>query len=110
MADQTAPCGDELTRALRSLKDSGVDFRGPFLTSKGELIQVEDQLLKVAELLELLSRGQLNHEGICNFLLTNGGHLGPADHGLVLRQACSPQKPLPLWAAEWNEYGGAADE
>jgi hypothetical protein len=80
MTDQATPCGDEIRRALRSLKDSGIDFRGPFLTSKGELVQVEDKLLKVAELLELFSRGQLTHEGIRNFLLTNGGHLGPADH------------------------------
>lgn len=45
------------------------------MTSKGELVQVEDQLLRVAELLELFSKGQLKHEGIRNFLLTNGGHL-----------------------------------
>jgi hypothetical protein len=35
---------------------------------------VEDQLLKVAELLEPFSRGQLTREGIRNFLVTNGGH------------------------------------
>jgi hypothetical protein len=75
VADRTTLRRDELRRALRSLKDSGLDFRGPFVTSKGELVQVEDQLLKVAELLELFSRGQLTHEGIRNFLLANGGHL-----------------------------------
>jgi hypothetical protein len=74
MADQTTRHGDELREALKSLKASGIDFRGPFLTSKGELVQVEDQLLKVAELLELFSRRQLNRKGIRNVLVTNGGH------------------------------------
>jgi hypothetical protein len=74
MADQTTRHGDELREALKSLKASEVDFRGPFLTPKGELVQVEDQLLKVAELLELFSRRQLTREGIRNFLVTNGGH------------------------------------
>ncbi|HXP68617.1 MAG TPA: hypothetical protein VOA88_04985 [Candidatus Dormibacteraeota bacterium] len=73
MADQTTRHGDELREALKSLKASEIDFRGPFLTSKGELVQVEDQLLKVAELLELYSRRQLTREGIRNFLVTNGG-------------------------------------
>lgn len=58
------------------MKDSEIEFRGPFLTSKGELVQVEDQLLKVAELVELFSRRQLTREGIRNFLVTNGGHYG----------------------------------
>ena len=73
MADQTTARRDDLKQSLISLKDSGISFRGPFLTSKGELVLVEDQILKVAELVELFSSGQLTRERIRNFL-SSGGH------------------------------------
>ena len=71
IVDQTTSRRGELIHALGLLKRSGIDFRGSFSTSKRELVQVEDQLLKVTELLELVSIGQLTREGIRNFLSTN---------------------------------------
>lgn len=59
---------DELTRALTSLKELGGEFRGPFVTSKGEIVVVEGTILMLSEVLELFSEGQLNRAGIRNLL------------------------------------------
>ena len=58
---------DELSRALKALHDAGIEFRGPFDTSKGELIVVEDKVLMLFEVLDLLAKGQLTRDGIRNF-------------------------------------------
>jgi len=57
---------DELSRALKALHESGIEFRGPFETSKGELVVVEDKALMLFEVLELFSKGQLTRDGIRN--------------------------------------------
>jgi len=44
------------------------------LTAKREWVQMEDQLLIVAELLDLFSGGELTQERIRNSLWTNGGY------------------------------------
>jgi hypothetical protein len=59
---------ERLIAALRSLEERGISFHGPYATSRGELIQVEDQLLKATELIDLFERGELTHEGIRSFL------------------------------------------
>jgi hypothetical protein len=59
---------DELALALNSLRESGIHFRGPFATSRGTLVQIEDQILAVSELFDLFSKGQLTREGIQKFL------------------------------------------
>ena len=59
---------DRLIAALRSLEERGISFHGPYATSRGELIQVEDQILKATELIELFERGELTREGIRSFL------------------------------------------
>jgi hypothetical protein len=58
---------DELSRALKVLQDAGIEFRGPFETSKGELIVVEDKVLMLFEVLDLFAKGQLTRDGIRNF-------------------------------------------
>jgi hypothetical protein len=57
---------DELSRAFKALHESGIEFRGPFVTSKGELILIEDKALMLFEVLELFSKGQLNRDSIRN--------------------------------------------
>jgi len=58
---------DELSRALKALHESGIEFRGPFETSKGELIVVEDKVLMLFEVLDLFAKGQLTRDGIRSF-------------------------------------------
>jgi hypothetical protein len=55
---------DELAHALNSLKELGIEFRGPFSTSKGEIVVIEDKILMLFEVLDLFSEGQLNRDGI----------------------------------------------
>jgi hypothetical protein len=64
------PCAeaDQLARAIESLRESGIKFRGPYASSRGQLIAIEDTILTVYEVLELFSRGQLNRDGIRNLL------------------------------------------
>jgi hypothetical protein len=57
---------DELSRALKALRESGLEFRGPFETSQGELVVIEDKALMLYEVLELSSKGQLTRDGIRN--------------------------------------------
>lgn len=65
--DNGARDRDELARALKSLQESGIEFRGPIPTSKGEVMLVGDKILTVAEFLDLFARGQLNGDGIRGF-------------------------------------------
>lgn len=58
---------DELARALESLQESGIEFRGPIPTSKGEVMLIGDKILTVPEFLDLFSNGQLNGDGILGF-------------------------------------------
>jgi hypothetical protein len=55
---------DELARALDFLKELGIKFRGPYSTSKGEILVIEDKILMLFEVLELFSKCQLNRDGI----------------------------------------------
>jgi hypothetical protein len=55
---------DELARALDFLEELGIKFRGPYSTSKGEILVIEDKILMLFEVLELFSKGQLNRDGI----------------------------------------------
>lgn len=64
---------DELARALKALQESGIEFRGPFETSKGELLVIEDKALMLFEVLELFSKGQLNRDGIRNLRFSQPG-------------------------------------
>jgi hypothetical protein len=61
-----------LTAALRSLQERGISFRGPFATSLGELIVVEDQILKESELIHLFEKGDLTLDGIRRLLASQG--------------------------------------
>jgi hypothetical protein len=64
---------DELARALKSLQESGIEFRGPFYTSKGEIFVIEDKALMLFEILELFSKGQLTRDGIRNLRFSQPG-------------------------------------
>ena len=55
---------DELGRALKSLEKLGIASRGPFSTSKGEIVVIEDKILLLSEVLDLFSQGRLNRDGI----------------------------------------------
>lgn len=59
---------EELARAIKSLRESEIKFCGPFASSKGELIVIEDTILTVYEVLELFSKGQLNRDSIRKLL------------------------------------------
>lgn len=58
----------QLQAALNALKKAGLEYRGPFTSSKGNLIAVENTLLRQSELIDLYSRGLLTHEGIRKFV------------------------------------------
>lgn len=58
---------DEAERAVRALQESGIEFRGPFTSSKGDLIVIGHKILMVHEVLELDSKGKLNPAGIQDF-------------------------------------------
>ncbi len=55
---------DEVAHALDFLEESGIEFCGPFSSSRGEILVVEDKILMLLEVLELFSKGQLNRDGI----------------------------------------------
>jgi hypothetical protein len=59
---------DQLARVTESLRESGINFRGPYTSSRGQLIVIEDTILTVSEVLELFSMGLLNRDGIRNLL------------------------------------------
>jgi hypothetical protein len=64
---------DELSRALKALQESGIEFRGPFYTSKGEIFLIEDKALMSFEVLDLFSKGHLNLDGIRNHRFAQSG-------------------------------------
>lgn len=55
---------DEVAYALDLLEESGIKFCGPFSSSKGEILVIEDKILMLFEVLELFSKGELNRDGI----------------------------------------------
>jgi hypothetical protein len=59
---------EKLREALESLKKAGVAFRGPFSSSKGELVVVESAILRATEVVELFTAGKLTREGIQEYL------------------------------------------
>lgn len=69
---RTASHPELLTAALKSLQERGISFRGPFATSLGELIVVEDQILKESELIHLFEKGDLTLDGIRRLLASQG--------------------------------------
>lgn len=60
---------EEVEQAVKALQESGIEFRGPFRSSKGDLIVIGDKILMLSEVLELFSKGRLNRQGILDFLL-----------------------------------------
>jgi hypothetical protein len=69
---RTASHLEQLAAALRSLQERGISFRGPFATSMGKLIVVEDQILKESELIHLFQKGDLTLDGIGRLLASQG--------------------------------------
>jgi hypothetical protein len=59
---------NKLAAALQALETAGIPFRGPFASSRGDLIQVEDTILRTSELVELFAKGQLSAQGIRAFV------------------------------------------
>lgn len=60
---------DELARAMDALGGAGIEFLGPFASLKsGELFVIADRIVTLSEVLELLSKGQLNRDGVRNLL------------------------------------------
>lgn len=59
---------DQVRAALHALTQAGIAFRGPFASSRGNIIVVEKTILWQSELLDLYARGQLTREGIQKLL------------------------------------------
>ena len=55
---------DEVAHTLDFLEESGIKFRGPYSSSRGEILVIEDKILMLFEVLELFSKGQLNRDSI----------------------------------------------
>jgi hypothetical protein len=58
----------QLLAALKALKEAKMEFRGPFASSKGTVVVVENTILRKSELIDLYTGGQLTREGIRKFL------------------------------------------
>lgn len=59
----------ELVVVVRSLKDQGIQYQGPFQTSKGRMVfRMKDQIVLGSELATLLAAGELNPGGISMLL------------------------------------------
>jgi len=58
------PPSDPVADAVAALHKAGLQFKGPFATSKGTLIQVEDQILTVQEVLDLRAKNNLTSNGV----------------------------------------------
>jgi hypothetical protein len=55
----------KLAVVVRSLKDQGIPYQGPFRTSKGRMVfRLKDQVVLGSELATLLVAGELNPNGI----------------------------------------------
>lgn len=59
---------DDLAHAVEALDKAGIEFFGPFASSKGEIFVMEGMVLTLPEVLELSSKCQLNRDGILNVL------------------------------------------
>jgi hypothetical protein len=70
------PEARELLAALQSLAESGLSFRGPFATSFGELVMVEQNILRRSELIDLHRKGELTRAGIGKLLARHKGQSG----------------------------------
>jgi hypothetical protein len=60
---------DELALAMDALDGAGIEFFGPFSSLKnGEHFVIADRIVTLTEVLELISKGQLNRDGVRNLL------------------------------------------
>jgi hypothetical protein len=62
----------QVRAALLALADRGLEFSGPFETSKGIFILVENHILKQSELLDMFAHGELSRESIQNLIAESG--------------------------------------
>ena len=62
IADREIP---ELAVVVRSLKNQGIPYQGPYRSSKGRMVfRLKDQIVFGSELATLLAAGELNAGGI----------------------------------------------
>ena len=67
----------DLTKAVQSLRSSGLSVSLPYQTPHGDLcFGVEDYVLTAAQILELLDKNELNSVGIRQFVANRSKEVG----------------------------------